>query len=215
MENYSDTQTSQRINRTNAVVYVGLDVHKDTIAVAVAVRELVCGTLVVEDRGMYPNHPVRIAKLAEALSDEFGDALHWVYEAGPCGFVIWRQLQKLGHWCSVIAPTLIPKSAGDRVKTDRRDARQLARLAAGGYLTPIWVPGQAQEALRDLVRLRADMKRLVQKQRQQLNHFLLRHGHRWSKTKWRRQHRVWMKGLKFPQPAQQIALVAALEVLEL
>ena len=122
MENYSDTRASQRINRTNAVVHVGLDVHKETIAVAVAVRELLCDTLVVEDRSMYPNNPVRIAKLAEALSDEFGDALHWVYEAGACGFVIWRQLQGLGHSCSVIAPTLIPKSAGDRVKTDRRDA---------------------------------------------------------------------------------------------
>ncbi len=195
-------------------VHVGLDVHKDTVAVAIAWRDFDSNSMTVEDRGSIPNRPGAIAGLTEALSGEFGGWLHCVYEAGACGFVIWRQLRDLGLGCEVVAPTLIPKKPGERVKTDRRDARELARLSVLGYLTAVWVPDTDQEAMRDLVRLRSDLKVSIKKQRQQLNHFLLRLGHQWSKTKWNKGHRAWMRDRKFQHPAQQIALVTALDTLE-
>ena len=145
-----------------------------------------------------------------ALTHEYGGALHFVYEAGPCGFVMWRQLREMGHTCAVVAPSLIPKKSGDRVKTDRRDARELAQLSLLGYLTPIRVPSETWEAMRDRVRLRLDMKQMIQRQRQQLNHFLLRHGHAWSLTEWTKRHRDWMKDRSFAEPAQQLTLMTSL-----
>ena len=195
---------------TSSRIHVGLDVHKDTVVVAVARRTLDSDDLVVEDRGDFKNRPASLKRWLAALTHEYDGTLHFVYEAGPCGFVMWRQLRGWGHACEVVAPSLIPKKSGDRVKTDRRDARELAKLSLLGYLTPIWVPSETREAMRDLVRLRLDMKQMIQKQRQQLNHFLLRHGHAWSLTKWTERHRVWMKDRSFAEPAQQLTLMTSL-----
>ncbi len=209
--NIPDLEPSEAVT---AAVHIGLDVHKDTVVVAVARRCEYSRRLEVLDRGSIANRALPIKRLATALADEFKEELHFVYEAGPCGFVIWRQLRELGISCAVAAPSLIPKKSGDRVKTDRRDARELARLSLLGYLTPIWVPGEAQEALRDMVRWRMDLKRSIQKQRQQISHFLLRHGHPYKATKWNEKHFAWMRNCKFAQPAQQITLASSLDSLE-
>ena len=111
---------------TTSCIHVGLDVHKDTVVVAVARRTLDSDDLVVEDRGDFKNRPASLKRWLAALTHEYDGTLHCVYEAGPCGFVMWRQLRGWGHACEVVAPSLIPKKSGDRVKTDRCDARELA-----------------------------------------------------------------------------------------
>ena len=134
-----------------------------------------------------------------------GANLSFCYEAGPCGYGIHRQLTDLGWDCQVVAPSLIPKKAGDRVKTDRRDSLMLARLHRAGELTAVWVPDGAQEALRDLTRAREDMKHLQRQAKQRLLAFLLRHGHRYDgKSNWTLAHYRWMEEVKFDHPVQQI-----------
>ena len=146
----------------NNIVFVGLDVHKATIAVAVAegarggeVREL----------GNFINHPDHIKKLVERLT-RGGRNLSFCYEAGPCGYGHYRHLIGLGHECVVVAPSLIPMKPGDRVKTDRRDAVMLAKLHRAGELTAVWVPDDAHEAMRDLIRARSTAVRVLIKARQ-------------------------------------------------
>jgi transposase len=129
------------------LVFVGLDVHKDTIAVAVA-NDGRDGEVRVY--GTIENKPEAITKLASRLASG-GRTLKFCYEAGPCGYGIHRQLVRLGYDCIVVAPSMIPKKAGDRIKTDRRDAVTQARLHRAGELTPVWVPDEAHEAMRDLV----------------------------------------------------------------
>ena len=126
------------------VQFVGLDVHADTIAVAVAEPG---GT--VRTVGVIPNRPESIRRLVKQLGSP--EHLRACYEAGPTGYVIYWQLTALGVTCEVVAPTLVPVKAGDRVKTDRRDALKLARSYRAGDLTPVWVPDAAHEALRDVV----------------------------------------------------------------
>jgi transposase len=113
-----------------------------------------------------------------------------------------------GHDCQVVAPSLIPKKAGERVKTDRRDALKLSRLLRAGELTAVWVPDAEQEAMRDLTRARDDMKGQERKARQQLNAFVLRHGHHWprGKTRWTQTHYHWLESIRFAQPYLQIVL---------
>jgi len=137
-------------------IFVGLDVHKATVAVAVAegmrggeVRQL----------GAIPHRADAIAKLTEKLG-KGGRRLSFCYEVGPCGYGLHRQLTALGHECMVVAPSLIPMKVGDRVKTDRRDAVMLAKLHRAGELTAVWVPDGAHEAMRDLIRARADRRGL-------------------------------------------------------
>lgn len=180
--------------------FVGLDVHKETIAVSVAepdggeVRYL----------GEVPNTPDAIVKLIKRLRKE-GVKLSFCYEAGPCGYGLHRQLRDLGQDCQVVAPSLIPKKPGDRVKTDRRDSLNLARLHRAGELTAVWVPDGAQEALRDLTRAREDMKHIQRQAKQRLLGFLLRHGKRFGgKDNWTQAHFRWMEEVKFEQPVQQI-----------
>ena len=128
------------------------------------------------------------------------------YEAGPCGYGIYRQITRLGHDCAVVAPSLIPTKPGDRVKTDRRGSEALARLHRAGELTAVWVPGPEQEAMRDLTRAREDTKSLERQAKQRLNAFLLRHGQIYGagKTKWTKTHAGWLAGIKFATPVQQI-----------
>ena len=180
--------------------YVGLDVHKESIAVAVADAD----GAEVRYFGQMTNTPEAIEKLVRQLR-KGGAQLSFCYEAGPCGYGIHRQLTDLGWDCQVVAPSLIPKKAGDRVKTDRRDSLSLARLHRAGELTAVWVPDGAQEALRDLTRAREDMKHLQRQTKQRLLAFLLRHGKRFDgKTKWTQAHYHWLEGVKFEQPVQQI-----------
>lgn len=185
--------------------YIGLDVHKETIAVALARA----GRDVPESWGEIANRPKSVAKLVERLNREFeGEVLLFCYEAGPCGYVLYRQLLELGHDCQVVAPSLIPKKPGERIKTDRRDARKLAQALRSGDLTAVWVPDEEQEAMRDLTRARDDMKGQERKARQQLNAYVLRHGHAWppNKTRWTQTHYNWLESLKFPHDWQQVVL---------
>jgi transposase len=180
--------------------YIGLDVHKETIAVAVAESD--GGE--VRYFGEMSNTPQAVQKLVSQLR-KGGARLSFCYEAGPCGYGIHRQLSKLGWDCQVVAPSLIPKKAGDRVKTDRRDAESLARLHRAGELTAVWAPDGAQEALRDLSRAREDLKHLQQQAKQRLLAFLLRHGKRFeSKNHWTQAHYRWLEGVKFGHATQQI-----------
>ena len=184
------------------VRFVGLDVHAETIAVAVAeaggeVRSL----------GVIPNRPESIGRLIRKLGER--EQLRVCYEAGPTGYVLYWQLSELGVKCEVVAPTLVPVKAGDRVKTDRRDAQKLARSYRAGDLTPVWVPDAAHEALRDLVRARLAAKRDQLRARNRLSKFLLRHGRRAPSgvNAWTDKHLQWIKSeVHFEQRAQEITL---------
>jgi len=185
--------------------YIGLDVHKETIAVAVA--EPGRGEPIY--RGEIANTPKKVAKLIVKLSEAYdGGVLLFCYEAGPCGYGLHRQLIASGHDCQVVAPSRIPKQPGERIKTDRRDALKLARLLRSGDLTAVWVPDQEQERMRDLSRARDDLKAQERKARQQLNAFLLRHGQHWpkGKSRWTPAHENWLAALKLDDPWQQVVL---------
>ncbi len=194
----------------HSITYVGLDVHKDTIAVAAA--EL--GTRgEVREYGKIANTPVALRTLVAKLT-RGGDTLRFCYEAGPCGYGIQRQLTAAGHECVVVAPSLIPRRPGDRIKTDRRDAINLAKLHRAGELTPVWVPDQAHEAVRDLVRARQAAVRSVRQARQQLSGFLLRHGHHYHRPAWTLMHRRWLSGLHFEHAAHYIVLEDCIATVE-
>jgi len=182
--------------------FVGLDVHADTIAVAVAEKE---GE--VRSLGTIPNRLSSIRKLLAKL----GEPGSWraCYEAGPTGYTLYWQLTALGVECVVVAPTLVPTKPGDRVKTDRRDAERLARSFRGGELTPVWVPDAAHEALRDLVRAREAAKADQLRARHRLSKFLLRHGRRPSQNirAWTQRYVDWIRReVKFELFAQQATL---------
>jgi len=185
--------------------YVGLDVHKEAIAVAVAEP----GRAEPVYRGEIANKPKSIEKLIGKLSAAYdGALLQFCYEAGPCGYVLYRQILACGHDCQVVAPSRIPRTPGERIKTDRRDALKLARLLRAGDLTAVWVPDRDQEMMRDLSRARDDMKGQERKARQQLNAFVLRHGHHWprGKSRWTQAHYNWLESLRFEHPWQQVTL---------
>ncbi len=182
--------------------FVGLDVHKGSIAVALARA----GREEPHYLGEIGNRGAAVRKLVRRLSPD-GEVLNFCYEAGPCGYGLYRELTALGHRCEVVAPSLIPRKAGERFKTDRRDALSLARLHRAGELTPVWVPGREQEAMRDLTRAREDMKALELKARQRLGAFLLRHGRVYAgKSRWTQAHFRWLEAVRFELPVQQIVL---------
>jgi len=192
------------------VRFIGLDVHAETIAVAIAepggdVRSL----------GVIPNRPESIRKLVKKLGP--AESLRACYEAGPTGYVLYWQLTALGVGCEVVAPTLVPTKAGDRVKTDRRDAEKLARCYRAGDLTAVWVPDAAHEALRDLVRAREAAKKDQLRARHRLAKFLLRQGHRppTGVTAWTQRYLAWIKtAVQFAQPAQEATLLDYLHEVE-
>jgi transposase len=177
--------------------FVGFDVHADTIAVAVAepggeVRSL----------GIIPNKLESVRKMIGKLGTT--GKLKCCYEAGPTGYVLYWQLTQLGVECEVIAPSLVPVKAGDRVKTDRRDAEKLARCYRAGELTAVWVPDAAHEALRDLVRAREGAKKDQLRHRHRLGKFLLRHGKRPIEAgpSWSRKYLNWIRiHAHFEEPA--------------
>lgn len=179
--------------------FVGMDVHADTIAVAVADQDD------IRSIGIIPNRRESIRKVIRKLGPVKN--LRVCYEAGPCGYVLYWQLTELGVRCEVVAPTLIPTKPGDRVKTDRRDAEKLARCYRNGDLTAVWVPDAAHEALRDLVRARLAAKEDQCRARHRLRTLLLRHGIRkpTGMTAWKSVHRTWLNQVRFEQRALQLA----------
>lgn len=180
--------------------YVGLDVHKGSIVVAIAET----GRRSPVEYGQIASTPEALRKLADKLGAG-GHRLRFCYEAGPCGYGVYRQLRAMGHACIVAAPALIPRKPGDRIKTNRRDALKLARSHRSGDLTPVWVPDEQQEAIRDLVRCREDMKHAQRRARQRLGGFLLRHGCVYpGRARWTQAHSRWLETLHFDHPAQQI-----------
>lgn len=182
-------------------IFIGLDVHQKSIDVALAE-----GGRDGEVRfyGKINGEPSDVDQLIRRLGYK-KDRLRIVYEAGACGYGLYRHLQGRGIHCTVVAPSLTPRRAGDRVKTDRRDAVTLARLHRAGELTGVYVPRPEDEAMRDLTRSREDAKSVERKAKQRLNGFLLRHGRKYSgRQKWSRAHRRWLSDQSFEHPAQQI-----------
>ena len=185
----------------SSTLYIGLDVHKESIAVAYAAKDY--GTDVVY-LGSIGTRQCDIDKLVRQLQSK-AKRLVFVYEAGPCGSWLYRSLTKKGYDCWVVAPSLIPKKAGDRVKTDRRDALQLARLMRSGDLTPVYVPKVEDEAIRDLCRAREDVLRDLKAAKLRLKAFLLRHDIRYTgQATWNPAHLRWLSEVVCPTPAQQI-----------
>lgn len=185
------------------VRFLGLDVHADTIAVAIAEPD---GE--VRPLGIIPNRLESLRKLVKKLQPV--SSLRACYEAGPTGYVLYWQLARLGVKCEVIAPSLVPTKAGDRVKTDRRDAAKLARSYRSGDLTAVWVPDAAHEALRDLVRAREDAKQDQTRARHRLGKFLLRHGKRPDATmkSWTVAYMEWLeRQVHFDEPALEATLL--------
>src|SRR5215216_1059969 len=185
----------------HSVAYVGFDTSKTKHAVALAeggregeVRYL----------GEIEAAPAAVERLLRKLAHKY-KALPVCYEAGPTGYGLYRHIRALGYVCDVIAPSLVPKRPGDRVKTNRRDAVTLARLLRAGELTPIWVPDEVHEAVRDLVRAREAAAQDLRHKRQQVLSFLLRHGRIFTGHRhWSRAHLRWLAGQAFNHPAQQI-----------
>jgi transposase len=184
-----------------STLFIGLDVHKETIAVAYVAAEREAEVLFL---GTLGTRQCDIDKLIRKLQAK-GKTLHFVYEAGPCGYWLYRYLTKKNLKCWVVAPSSIPQKAGDRVKTDRRDALQLARLLRSGDLTPVYVPTVEDEALRDLVRAREDTLKDGKAAKARLKAFLLRQDIRYEgRATWGPAHLRWLAEGVCPTPAQQI-----------
>jgi transposase len=163
--------------------------------------------------GEIENKPATIERVIKKLGKRY-DRLHVCFEAGPTGYGLCRQVRDLGHDCTVVAPALIPKRSGERVKTNRRDAVTLARLHRAGELTGVWVPDAVHEAVRDLVRAREAAADDLRRKRQQLLSFLLRHGRIYDgRSHWTLAHRRWLAGQAFDHVAQQIVFQETVEAI--
>ena len=192
--------------------FVGIDAAKARNAVAVAeggrggeVRYL--GEVDASEQGM--------RRVVARIAAKY-DRVHFCYEAGPTGYGLHRLITGLGHACTVVAPSLIPKKPGDRVKTNRRDAVALARLLRAGELTPVWVPDEGHEAIRDLVRARAAAVETLRVHKQQVAAFMLKHGRHFPrKTPWGARYMRWLQEQQFAHPAHQIVLQEAVEAVRL
>jgi transposase len=186
-----------------SVKYVGLDVHKNSITIAIADEGR---DKEVRSYGTIANTASSIDKFLRKLVSD-GSEPDFVYEAGPCGYTLYRQLTAKGFRCMVAAPSLIPKKSGDRIKTDYRDAVDLARLHRAGELTAVYVPNLEDEAMRDLTRAREDAKFAARKAKQQLGAFLLRSGHIYTgKSAWSDAHFRWISDITMEHAYQQFTL---------
>lgn len=189
--------------------FVGLDVHKDSIVVAVAEAGRSPARLVAT----VPSEWKALRKVLTRLGES--SAVSCCYEAGPTGYGLARTLRAEGWACDVIAPSLVPKKAGERIKTDRRDAVRLAQNHRNGELVAVAVPDEACEAVRDLERARDDAKKAERVTRHQLSKFLLRHGRIYTgKTSWNDAHRAWIAKQEFAEPAQRHVLADGLAAVE-
>jgi len=189
----------------HTITFIGLDTHKEFSEVVTIgdQRDLDHDTL-----GRIPSTRQAFTKLARRLQSKYpGSTLHFVYEAGPCGFWIYRLLTSLGHVCYVVAPSLIPKKPGERIKTDKRDAIKLARLMRANELSPIYVPEADDEAVRDLSRAREAACHDRKRAKHQIKSFLLRNFILYKgSANWGPKHRRWLAEIMLPHPAQQIVL---------
>jgi transposase len=194
----------------NKVRYIGLDVHKETIVIAVAEE----GSAEAQVLGGFPHDVPKIIKRIAKLGGE-PSRVRMCYEAGPTGFGLCRRLQQAGYDCVVVAPSLVPQQVGLRVKTDRRDAQRLAHFLRSGDLTAVWVPDEETEALRDLERLRDDAKNAERAARQQLDKFLLRNERVFGNGRhWTIKHLTWLKEQKFDNPVKQCVMDDSLKAVE-
>jgi len=187
----------------NSVKFIGMDVHKKSISIAIADAGRDGD---VRYYGKIPNDFTTLDKFCRKMVST-GSQLHFVYEAGPCGYGIYRYLNRKGFDCKVVAPSMIPRKSGDRIKNDRRDARMLARLHRASELTAVYVPDEQDEAMRDLSRAREDAVISTRKAKQHLKAFLLRNGVVYSgRSRWSKAYFNWLSDLAMPRRAQQIAL---------
>jgi len=184
-------------------IFIGMDVHKNSIDIAIAESGR---TGQVRHYGKINGTLAALNKAVGKLVGK-GDRAHFVYEAGPCGYQIYRHLTARGFDCAVVAPSMIPKQSGNRIKNDRRDSLMLARLHRAGELTAVYVPLPEDEAIRDLSRAREDAKSDEKRSKQRLLAFLLRSGHRYSgRSPWSQAHMRWLADIKMAHPSQQIVL---------
>ena len=194
---------------SNKKLFVGLDVHKDSITVAVAESGRGPGRVVATVAFEWK----ALRKVLEKLGPK--SAVSCCYEAGPTGYGLARTLRAAGWDCDVIAPSLVPKKSGERIKTDRRDAVKLAQNHRNGDLVAVVIPDEASEAIRDLERARDDAKKAERVARHQLGKFLLRHGRCYpGKTAWNDAHRAWIAAQTFAEPAQGHVLADGLAAVE-
>src|SRR6202165_711772 len=188
--------------RDNSEAFVGLDTSKLRHSVAIADSGR---TGEVRFFGEIENTAAATAKLVRKLAAKY-ERLTFCYEAGPTGYGLHRQIKSLGHECVVVAPSLIPKRPGDKVKTNRRDAVGLARLLRANELTAVWVPDGSHEAMRDLTRARETAMLDLRSKRQQVSALLLRQGRSYpeSKKTWSKAHMSWLASQKFDYPEQRL-----------
>lgn len=184
-------------------VFIGIDVGKSRNAIAIADNER-GGE--VRYLGEVDASPGSMRRIIQRIVDKHGGA-HFCYEAGPTGYGLYRLIRSMGHPCEVVAPSLIPRKPGDRIKTNRRDAVGLAKLLRAGELTPVWVPDEGHEAMRDLVRTRTAAVEAQRVNRQQVSGFMLKHGRIYPrKVAWSMRYLRWLQEQRFDHPAHQIAL---------
>jgi transposase len=195
---YKGTEVTMR-----SVIYVGMDVHKETIAIAV-MRD---SNRNVEFERQIRNEPGQVKKFFNRLKEK-EEMILTCYEAGPCGYTLYRLLEEIEIICYIAAPSLLPRKPGERIKTDRRDAVMLVKALRNQEITPVHVPERGDEAVRDYLRLCNDMRGDLKKQKQRLLQFLLRVGKKYDegKTYWTGAHRSWIKKLSFEQELHKVIL---------